>query len=158
MYARVFGFVVVVVVVVFIRFIYGGWRDGSVVKSTDCSSKVPEFKFQQPHGGSQPSTVYLHLLIIYKYTVAVFRHIGRGHQVSLQMVVSHYVVDGIFIFYLFTYWFWISETGFLCVDQAGLKLRNLPASASQVLGFKGVSHHCLAKISISLKRCFLGGK
>jgi hypothetical protein len=33
----------------------GGWRDGSVVKSTDCSSKGPEFKSQQPHGGSQPS-------------------------------------------------------------------------------------------------------
>jgi hypothetical protein len=33
----------------------GGWRDGSVVKSTDCSSKGHEFKSQQPHGGSQPS-------------------------------------------------------------------------------------------------------
>jgi hypothetical protein len=32
----------------------GGWRDGSEVKSTDCSSEGPEFKFQQPHGGSQP--------------------------------------------------------------------------------------------------------
>jgi len=31
-----------------------GWRDGSVVKSTDCSSRGPEFKSQQPHGGSQP--------------------------------------------------------------------------------------------------------
>jgi hypothetical protein len=29
------------------------------------------------------------------------------------------------------------------VDQAGLKLRNLPASASQVLGLK-VCHHCPA--------------
>ena len=28
-----------------------GWRDGSVVKSTDCSFKGPEFKSQQPHGG-----------------------------------------------------------------------------------------------------------
>jgi hypothetical protein len=27
------------------------------------------------------------------------------------------------------------------VDQAGLELRNPPASASQVLGFKGVRHH-----------------
>jgi hypothetical protein len=27
-----------------------GWRDGLVVKSTDCSSKGPEFKSQQPHG------------------------------------------------------------------------------------------------------------
>ena len=32
-----------------------GWRDGSVVKSTDSSSKGPEFNSQQPHGGSQPS-------------------------------------------------------------------------------------------------------
>jgi len=29
-----------------------GWRDGSVVKSTDCSFRGPEFKSQQPHGGS----------------------------------------------------------------------------------------------------------
>jgi hypothetical protein len=32
-----------------------GWWDGSAVKSTDCSSKGPEFGSQQPHGGSQPS-------------------------------------------------------------------------------------------------------
>jgi hypothetical protein len=32
-----------------------GWRDGSSVKSTDCSSKGPKFKSQKPHGGSQPS-------------------------------------------------------------------------------------------------------
>jgi len=32
-----------------------GWRDGSAVKSTDRSSRGPEFKSQQPHGGSQPS-------------------------------------------------------------------------------------------------------
>jgi hypothetical protein len=29
-----------------------GWRDGSAVKNTDCSSEGPEFKLQQPHGGS----------------------------------------------------------------------------------------------------------
>jgi hypothetical protein len=34
-----------------------GWRDDSVVKSTDCSSQGPEFKSQQPHGGSQPSVM-----------------------------------------------------------------------------------------------------
>jgi hypothetical protein len=34
-----------------------GWRDGSVVKSTDCSSRSPEFNSQQPHGGSQPSVM-----------------------------------------------------------------------------------------------------
>ena len=31
------------------------WRDGSVVKSTECSSESPEFKSQQPHGGSSLS-------------------------------------------------------------------------------------------------------
>jgi hypothetical protein len=35
----------------------GGWRDGSVVKSTDYSSRGPEFNSQQPHGGSQPSVM-----------------------------------------------------------------------------------------------------
>ena len=34
-----------------------GWRDGSAVKSTYCSSRGPEFKSQQPHGGSQPSVM-----------------------------------------------------------------------------------------------------
>jgi hypothetical protein len=31
-----------------------GWRESSVVKSTDCSPTGPEFKSQQSHGGSQP--------------------------------------------------------------------------------------------------------
>jgi hypothetical protein len=34
-----------------------GWRDGSEVKRTDCSSRGPEFNSQQPHGGSQPSVM-----------------------------------------------------------------------------------------------------
>ena len=34
-----------------------GWRDGSAVKSTDCSYEGPEFKSQQPHGGLQPSVM-----------------------------------------------------------------------------------------------------
>jgi hypothetical protein len=36
---------------------FRGWRDGSVGKSTDCSSKGPEFKSQQSHGGSQTSVM-----------------------------------------------------------------------------------------------------
>jgi hypothetical protein len=32
--------------------------------------------------------------IISKYTVAIFRHTRRGHQISLRMVVSHHVVPG----------------------------------------------------------------
>lgn len=34
-----------------------GSRDGSVVKSTDCSSRGPEFNSQQPHGDSQPFVI-----------------------------------------------------------------------------------------------------
>jgi len=34
-----------------------GWRDGSAVKSTGCSSRGPEFKSQLPHGVSQPSVM-----------------------------------------------------------------------------------------------------
>jgi len=34
-----------------------GWKDGSVVKSTGCSCRGPEFNSQQPHGGSQPSVM-----------------------------------------------------------------------------------------------------
>jgi hypothetical protein len=37
----------------------------------------------------------IYLFIICKYTVAVFRHSRRGHQILLQMVVSHHVVAGI---------------------------------------------------------------
>jgi hypothetical protein len=35
----------------------GGWRDGSVVTSTDCSCRGPKFNSQQPHGSSQLSTM-----------------------------------------------------------------------------------------------------
>jgi hypothetical protein len=33
---------------------YEGWRDDSLVKSTDRSFRGPEFNSQQPQGGSQP--------------------------------------------------------------------------------------------------------
>jgi hypothetical protein len=47
----------------------GGWRDGSVVKSTDRSSRDPEFNSQQPHGSSQlyvmgPDAFYLFILFL----------------------------------------------------------------------------------------------
>jgi hypothetical protein len=34
------------------------------------------------------------LFHVCEYTVAVFRHIRKGHQISLQMVLSHHVVAG----------------------------------------------------------------
>jgi hypothetical protein len=38
---------------------------------------------------------FIYLFIIYKYTVAVFRHSRREHQIFLWMVVNHHVVAGI---------------------------------------------------------------
>jgi hypothetical protein len=40
-----------------LRITFLGWWDGLVGKSTDCSSKGPEFKSQKPHGGSQPPII-----------------------------------------------------------------------------------------------------
>jgi hypothetical protein len=37
-------------------------RHGSGVRSTNCSSRGPEFNSQQPHGGSQPSVMRLDAL------------------------------------------------------------------------------------------------
>ena len=37
----------------------------------------------------------IYLFYVYEYSVAVFRHTRRGHQISLQMVVSHHMVAGI---------------------------------------------------------------
>jgi hypothetical protein len=39
--------------------------------------------------------LFVCLFVICKYTVVVFRHSRRWHQISLQMVVSHHVVAGI---------------------------------------------------------------
>ena len=44
--------------------------------------------------------IFIYLFIICKYTVAVFRHSRREHQISLQIVVSHHVVAGIWTPYL----------------------------------------------------------
>jgi hypothetical protein len=37
------------------------------------------------------------------------------------------------------------------LDQAGLELRNLPASASRVLGIKGLCHHARLKSVVIVK-------
>ena len=62
------------------------WKDGSVVKSTDCSSKGHELKSQQPHGGSQPSVMpiwcpllgCLKIATIYLYIINKNRSSGAG--------------------------------------------------------------------------------
>jgi hypothetical protein len=50
-----------------------GWRDGSAVKSTNCSSRGPEFKSQHPHGGSQPSVMRSNVLWLKTTTVYLYK-------------------------------------------------------------------------------------
>jgi hypothetical protein len=61
----------------------GGWRDGSVVKSTDCSSRSPEFKSQQPHGG--PRHLYWDLMLFSgvsenSVSVLIYRKINKNNS------------------------------------------------------------------------------
>jgi hypothetical protein len=83
-----------------------GWRDGSAVKNTDCSSKGPEFKSQQPHSSSQPSVMRSDALFCCLFVW------DRVSLYSLGCPGTHFA------------------------DQADLELRNPPASAPQVLGLK----------------------
>jgi hypothetical protein len=50
-----------------------GWWDGSADKSTDCSSKGPEFKSQHPHGGSQPPIMGSDALFWDSYSVLTYK-------------------------------------------------------------------------------------
>jgi hypothetical protein len=38
--------------------------------------------------------IIYYLFNVYEYTVAVFKHTRKGHQIPLQMVMSHHVVAG----------------------------------------------------------------
>ena len=58
----------------------GGWRDGSVVKSTDCSSRGPGFNSQQPHGGSQPSVMGSDALFWYVWREQRCTHILKKNS------------------------------------------------------------------------------
>lgn len=59
-------------------------------------------------------------------------------RLSLNMQYENFMRKtdkfSIFKMYLFTYY--LCEAGFYCVSLAGLILRQLPASASEELGFK----------------------
>jgi hypothetical protein len=46
-----------------------------VARSTECSSEGPEFKSQQPHGGSQPSVMRSDVLFWLSKTATVYSHI-----------------------------------------------------------------------------------
>ena len=78
------------------------------------------------------------------FVVCIIRvHYVPPGEVKGQPVMTILELWVLFFWVLF---FWFFKTGFLCValavleltsiDQAGLELRNPPASASQVLGLK----------------------
>jgi hypothetical protein len=64
------------------------------------SAVIPCLGQQSPVLGKEylwPRTEFLkkiYLVILYEYTVFVFRHTRRGHWIPLQLVVSHHVVAG----------------------------------------------------------------
>jgi hypothetical protein len=80
---------------------YLGPREPGYVLMLACSTLPVEQYSQSPHAGLLSFFFFFFffflkdLFIICKYTVAIFRHSRRGHQILLQMVVSHHVVAGI---------------------------------------------------------------
>jgi hypothetical protein len=62
--------------------------------------KKSQSPIQDPSSSeTQPSSPMIYIFLIYlfyvcEYTVAVFRHVRRGHWIPLQMFVSHHVVGG----------------------------------------------------------------
>jgi hypothetical protein len=80
--------------------------------------------------------VYLAILAIYI--------LSRDNGIFLFLFLFFWG-GGIYLFFFILFFLGFFKTGFLCspgcpgthfVNQAGLELRNLPASASQVLGLK----------------------
>jgi hypothetical protein len=78
------------------------------------------------------------------WKVACFCRCGGGHRIGVYHLKAHAnaCLDSFFVC-LFGWFFWDRVSlcspgcpGTHSIDQAGLKLRNLPASASQVLGLK----------------------
>jgi hypothetical protein len=85
------------------------------------------------------------ITLAFPYTGVSSLHRTKGHRGIFKAIsYSEYYV---FLWdFLFVFWFWVfwdrvswyspGHPGTHFVDQAGLELRNLPASASQVLGLK----------------------
>jgi hypothetical protein len=72
-----------------------------------------------------------------------------------EAFLCYFILFYFILFYFILFYFILFfETGFLCVDQAGLELtRDLPASASQD-GIKGAWHHSQLYRAL-LSQCFL---
>jgi hypothetical protein len=80
----------------YLKELTGGWRHGSVVKSTDCSSRGPEFKSQQPYGGSQPSVTRPDSLLWCLKTATVYLHIINKINLFLKKGVNSWFSVALF--------------------------------------------------------------
>jgi len=76
------------------KFFWGNWRDSSVVKSTDCSSRGPEFKSQQPHGGSQPSVMGSDALFWFVWGQLQCIHINTYIYTYIHLLKNSFLVEG----------------------------------------------------------------
>ena len=54
--------------------LWWGWWDDLAGKSTECSSKGPEFKSGQPHGGSQSPIMRYDALFWHSYSVLMYNN------------------------------------------------------------------------------------
>jgi hypothetical protein len=118
-----------------------GARNGcSLGKGSGCSTGDPRPGSAHPYGDSHPSTTMVSefpMLCNRKHcTCAVYRNAGRTYsknqQTNYTVLSSQHLSGLFFVFSLYS----PDCPGTHSVDQAGLKLRNPPASASQVLGLK----------------------
>jgi hypothetical protein len=80
------------------------FTEEEVMDLTGSQGKWEELEKRKEGFGNDVNTILMYkilknifkdLFIICKYTVAVFRHPRRGHQISLQMVMIYHVVAGI---------------------------------------------------------------
>ncbi|KAL1786305.1 tRNA-splicing endonuclease subunit Sen15 [Sigmodon hispidus] len=75
------------------KYLEMGWRDGSVVKSTDCSSGGHEFNSQHPHGSSQlsvvsvPSSRQINKVFFFFFKEMMELDIGDATQVYIAFLV-----------------------------------------------------------------------
>jgi hypothetical protein len=116
-------------------------ENGSAVRSTGCSSRGPGFHSQHLHSSSQPSVTPFSVDLM--PSSGLFRHcMYMVHKYTCMQNTHTHIYLFVYLFiYLLVFRDRISlyipgcpETHF--VDQAGLELRNPPASAFQVLGLK----------------------
>ena len=75
-------------------FILCMWVHCSCTDGCEPSCGCWEFEFRTSARSSRPCSFWPKdlVIIINKYTVAVFRHTRKGRQISLRVVVSHHVV------------------------------------------------------------------